>query len=55
MVFSKINGEIEYIESRKIDAEDKGHQSSAYDAKLFEKGINWSWLKKLPFINKSKS
>lgn len=22
------------------------------DAKLFEKGINWSWLKKLPFINK---
>ena len=25
------------------------------DAKLFEKGINWSWLKKLPFINKSKS
>jgi lipopolysaccharide export system permease protein len=25
------------------------------DAKLFEKGVNWSWLKKLPFINKSKS
>ena len=25
------------------------------DAKLFEKGINWSWLKKLPFISKSKS
>ena len=39
MVFSKINGEIEYIESRKIDAEDKGHQSSVYDAKLFEKDI----------------
>lgn len=25
------------------------------DAKLFEKGVNWSWLKKLPFINKNKS
>ncbi|MFM9943640.1 MAG: LptF/LptG family permease [Bacteroidia bacterium] len=22
------------------------------DAKLFEKGINWSWINKLPFINK---
>ena len=25
------------------------------DAKLFEKGFNWSWLKKLPVIRKSKS
>jgi lipopolysaccharide export system permease protein len=25
------------------------------DAKLFEKGMNWNWLKKLPFININKS
>ena len=39
MVFSKINGEIEYKEYRKIEDEDKGHQSSLYEVKLFDKDI----------------
>ena len=39
MVFSKINSDIEYSESRKIDPEDKGHQSTLYEVKLFDKDI----------------
>ena len=39
MVFSKINSDIEYKENRKIDDEDKGHQSALYEVKMFEKDI----------------
>lgn len=39
MVFSKINNDIEYKENRKIDDEDKGHQSALYEVKLFDKDI----------------
>jgi predicted NAD-dependent protein-ADP-ribosyltransferase YbiA (DUF1768 family) len=39
MVFSKINGDVEYKETRKIDSEDKGHQSSLYEVRLFDKDI----------------
>lgn len=39
MVFSKINEDIEYKETKKIDDEDRGHQSSLYEVKLFDKDI----------------
>ena len=39
MVFSKLNGNIEYTENRKIDDEDRGHQSSLYEVKLFGKNL----------------
>jgi len=39
MVFSKINDNIEYKEKRKIDNEDKGHQSALYEVKMFEKDV----------------
>ena len=39
MVFSKLNEEVEYIETLKIDPEDKGHQSTIYDIELFDKPI----------------
>lgn len=39
MVFSKINEDIEYKENKKIDDEDRGHQSSLYEVKLFDKDI----------------
>ena len=39
MVFSKINEDIEFNENKKIDDEDRGHQSSLYEVKLFDKDI----------------
>jgi hypothetical protein len=39
MVFSKINGEVEYKEMRGIDPEDRGYESTLYEVGLFDKDI----------------